>query len=111
MCDNLHIGRCRMATNLAIDDRKIERARELGGYKTKKEAVTAALDEFIQRREQLESIKHFGTIDFRRDFDYRRLRRRLRISSAQCSTSFIESMRAGRDGFSGCSRSSGSPTS
>ena len=34
-----------MPTNLAIDDKLIEEARRVGGHGTKKQAVTAALDE------------------------------------------------------------------
>jgi hypothetical protein len=63
-----------MATNLAIDDKLIDEARRVGNYKTKKEAVTAALDEFIRRRKQLEILDHFGTIDFDPEFDYRKMR-------------------------------------
>ncbi len=36
-----------MPTNLAIDDRLIEQAQKLGRHRTKKDAVTAALDEYI----------------------------------------------------------------
>ena len=39
-----------MATNLAIDDALIREAQEVGGHKTKKEAVKAALEEYIRRR-------------------------------------------------------------
>jgi Arc/MetJ family transcription regulator len=39
-----------MATNLALDDRLIEAARRAGGHKTKKEAVTAALAEYVKHR-------------------------------------------------------------
>ena len=53
-----------MATNLALDDTLIEEARRVGGHATKKEAVTAALDEYIRRRKQLAIIKLFGTIDY-----------------------------------------------
>ncbi len=42
-----------MATNRAIDDRLIEDAKRIGRHKTKKEAVTAALEEYVRRREQL----------------------------------------------------------
>lgn len=67
-----------MATNLALDDKLIERARRAGGHKTKKEAVTAALDEYVQYRRQLDVIKLFGTIDFDPGYDYRAERRRKR---------------------------------
>ena len=38
-----------MATNLALDPKLIERAVKLSGEKTKKAAVTRALEEFIAR--------------------------------------------------------------
>ena len=65
-----------MATNLALDDKLIDEARRIGGHTTKKEAVTAALDEYIRRRKQLEILKHFGTIDFDPDYDPIKLRER-----------------------------------
>ena len=52
-----------MPTNLAIDDRLIEEAKKLGRHRTKKDAVTAALDEYIQRRKQQEVLPLFGTIE------------------------------------------------
>ena len=42
-----------MATNLALDDRLIEEAQAAGGHKTKKEAVTAALKEYVARASSL----------------------------------------------------------
>ena len=68
-----------MATNLAIDDRLIDEARRVGNFKTKKEAVTAALDEFIRKRKQLEILNHFGTIEFDPEYDYRKIRQLDRI--------------------------------
>lgn len=65
-----------MPTNLAIDDRLIETARRMGGHKTKKEAVTAALDEYVQRRRQLRLLKRFGTVDYDPGYNYKRERRR-----------------------------------
>jgi len=65
-----------MATNLAIEDRLIEEARRIGGHTTKKEAVTAALDEYIRRRRQQEILKLFGTVDYADDYDYKANRRR-----------------------------------
>jgi hypothetical protein len=63
-----------MPTNLAIDDRLINEARRVGNHKTKKEAVTAALDEYIRGRRQMEILNHFGTIDFDPDYDYKKMR-------------------------------------
>jgi Arc/MetJ family transcription regulator len=68
-----------MPTNLAIDDRLIEEARKIGHHRTKKEAVTAALDEYIRRRQQLGILELFDTVEFREDYDYKANRRRDRI--------------------------------
>ena len=67
-----------MPTNLAIDDRLIEEARKLGQHRTKKDTVNAALEEYIQRRKQMEILKLFGTIDFDPAYDYKRERREKR---------------------------------
>lgn len=64
-----------MATNLALDDNLILEAKRLGNYSTKREAVTAALEEFVQRRKQLEILKLVGTIEFDPDYDYKKHRR------------------------------------
>ena len=70
-----------MPTNLAIDDRLIEEARQVGHHGTKKEAVTAALDEYIRRRKQMQILDLFGTIDFQENYDYKANRRRDRIEN------------------------------
>lgn len=67
-----------MATNLALDDRLIEEARSIGGHKTKKDAVTAALAEYIQRRKQMRITKLFGTIEYEPGYDYKAARLRKR---------------------------------
>jgi len=60
-----------MPTNLAIDDKLILQAQKIGGHRTKKDAVTEALREYIQRREQLKIISCFGQIDYNPDYDYK----------------------------------------
>ncbi|HUK48605.1 MAG TPA: type II toxin-antitoxin system VapB family antitoxin [Terriglobales bacterium] len=67
-----------MPTNLAIDDTLIEEARVTGGHRTKKDAVTAALDEYVRRRKQQKLIRKFGTFDFEPNFDYKASRSRKR---------------------------------
>lgn len=67
-----------MPTNLALDDRLIERARRIGGHRTKKDAVTAALEEYVQRRRQQRILELVGTIDYDPDYDYKASRRRRR---------------------------------
>lgn len=64
-----------MPTNLAIDDRLIEEARLIGHHSTKKEAVTAARDEYIRRRKQMKILDLFGTIDYLEEYDYKANRR------------------------------------
>ncbi len=50
-----------MATNLALDDQLIEDARRAGSHKSKKEAVTAALEEYVRKRQQMLILEAFGT--------------------------------------------------
>ncbi len=65
-----------MPTNLALDDRLIEEARRAGGHRTKREAVNAALDEYVRRRKQLRILDAFGTIEFDPAYDYKSERQR-----------------------------------
>ena len=67
-----------MATNLALDDRLIEEALRAGGHKTKKEAVTAALAEYVRLRKQRRILEAFGTFDFDPTYDYKSERRKQR---------------------------------
>jgi len=64
-----------MPTNLAIDDQLLETARKIGRHKTKRETVTAALEEYIQRRKQQEILALFGKIDYEPAYDYKRERK------------------------------------
>lgn len=65
-----------MSTNLAIDDRILQRALEVGKLHTKKATVTQALIEFIQRRQQQNVKNLFGKIEFDEGYDYKALRKR-----------------------------------
>jgi Arc/MetJ family transcription regulator len=64
-----------MPTNLAIDDRLLDQARTVGGYRTKRETVNEALREFIQRRQRLELAKLAGRVEYDPNYDYKRERR------------------------------------
>ena len=44
-----------MATNLALDDQLIEEARLLGGHRTKREVVTQALLDYVQKKKQIQA--------------------------------------------------------
>ncbi len=65
-----------MATNLAIDDALISEAQKVGKFKTKRETVTTALREFIQRRAQEEIVDLFDTLEYDPGYDYKELRKR-----------------------------------
>jgi Arc/MetJ family transcription regulator len=65
-----------MATNLDIDERLLNEALKMGGHRTKKETVNAALKEYIQYRKQLSIKELFGKIDYYPDYDYKKMRRR-----------------------------------
>ena len=60
-----------MATNLSIDPELIERALELSGERTKRAAVTKALEEFIARRQQKRLLELFGKLQWDSSFDYK----------------------------------------
>jgi hypothetical protein len=60
-----------MATNLSIDPELIERALEVSGEKTKKAAVTKALEEFIARRRQKRLLELMGKLEWDRSYDYK----------------------------------------
>jgi Arc/MetJ family transcription regulator len=65
-----------MATNLALDPDLIERAVKVSGEKTKKAAVTRALEEFITRRIQKRLIELMGKREWDESFDYKAERSR-----------------------------------
>ena len=67
-----------MATNLALDDRLIEEARAVGGHKTKKAAVTAALEEYVKRHKQRQILDLVDQIVYEQTYDYKKARRRKR---------------------------------
>ena len=65
-----------MPTNLAVDDNLLEQAKKIGKHKTKKAAVTEALQEYIQRRKQIEVTRVFGSIDYDESYDYKQQRKK-----------------------------------
>jgi len=65
-----------MATNLQIDDKLITRAVKLGQHRTKKAAVTQALQDYIRHLEQQDILALFGTVNYKPDFDYKKQRSR-----------------------------------
>ncbi len=65
-----------MATNLAIDPDLLDRALEVSGERTKKAAVTKALQEFIARREQRRVLDLMGKLEWDKSYDYKAERSR-----------------------------------
>lgn len=65
-----------MATNLDLDPALVDEAVAIGGRRTKKEAVTEALKEYIARRRQAGITRLFGTIDYDAKYHYKAQRRR-----------------------------------
>ena len=58
-----------------MDDHLINKAIRLGHHRTNKDAVNAALDEYIRKRKQQRILSLFGTIDYDKRYDYKRERR------------------------------------
>ena len=65
-----------MATNLSIDPELLDRALLVSGEKTKRAAVTKALEEFIARREQKKLLELFGKLKWAPGYDYKKERAR-----------------------------------
>jgi Bacterial antitoxin of type II TA system, VapB len=60
-----------MATNLAIDPALLDRTLILSGERTKKAAVTKALQEFIARHEQRQVLDLIGQLEWDESYDYK----------------------------------------
>ena len=65
-----------MATNLAIDPALLDRALQVSGERTKKAAVTKALQEFIARRQQKRVLDLMGKLEWDPSYDYKAERSR-----------------------------------
>jgi hypothetical protein len=71
MCEEAH-----MATNLSLDPKLIEQALAVSGERTKKAAVTLALEEFIARRKQKALVQLMGKLEWDPSFNYKKERTR-----------------------------------
>jgi len=63
-----------VATNIDIDQVLIEEAMKVGGHTTKRAVVIEALQEYIQKRNQLDIIEMFGTVPYDKNYDYKKQR-------------------------------------
>jgi Arc/MetJ family transcription regulator len=66
MCEDAH-----MATNLLIDPDLIEQVFQVSGERTKKAAVTKALQEFIVRRRQQGLLDLMGKLEWDAAYDHK----------------------------------------
>ncbi len=65
-----------MTTNLSLDPDLIELTLRVSGERTKKAAVTRALEEFIARRRQKRLVELMGKLEWDATFDYKAERSR-----------------------------------
>ena len=63
---------------LNLDNELVKQAIKLGHFKTKEQAVNAALAEYIQLQKRRELVAIAGTVTYRADYDYKKLRRKSR---------------------------------
>jgi len=64
-----------MRTNVVIDDEMLKKAFRYSKARTKKELIHEALKEFIDSKQRLNLRDLRGKIEFRADYDYKRLRK------------------------------------
>ena len=60
-----------MENKLDIENALKKKAFKAGGLRTKKETVTKALEEIIQRGQQRNILRAMGSIEFREGWDYK----------------------------------------
>jgi len=65
-----------MEAHLTIDNQLLETAFRIGGLKTPKETVNAALEDYINKRNLEELINMFHSIDYDTGYNYKNLRTR-----------------------------------
>jgi hypothetical protein len=65
-----------MATNLSLDPALINEALKVSGERTKKAAVTRALQEFIARRKQKHLLDLMGKLEWDNSYNYKSERSR-----------------------------------
>ncbi|MEW6068012.1 MAG: type II toxin-antitoxin system VapB family antitoxin [Nitrospirota bacterium] len=64
-----------MRTNIVLDDEIVKKAFKYSKSKTKKALIDEALKELITSRQRLDLRELRGKIEFRSDYDYKKLRR------------------------------------
>ena len=57
-----------------MDDKMIEEAKRLGRHKTKRAAVNAVLEEYVNRRKRKKILSLFGKMEWDNKYDYKKER-------------------------------------
>jgi Arc/MetJ family transcription regulator len=65
-----------MRTNIDIDDELLDQAFSVSRIRTKKELIHEALKVYIQLKKRKDLTELAGTIEFRKDYDHKKLRHR-----------------------------------
>lgn len=65
-----------MASNIDYDPYLLSEVLKIGGFKSKKDAVNAALKEYLQRHQQIQILDLFEAIEYDREYDYKKKRKR-----------------------------------
>ena len=60
-----------MPTNLALDDKLIVEAQQLGNHPSKKAAVTAAIVAYIRHHKQQQLLEELGSFEYEEDYQYK----------------------------------------
>ena len=64
-----------MPSNLAIDDKLLNNALQIGGHKTKRETVNEALSEYVLKRKRKKVLEAFGTVDYYENYNPKKYRK------------------------------------
>jgi Arc/MetJ family transcription regulator len=65
-----------MVTTLNLDNDLVKEVIKRGKFKSKEQAVNAALAEYVALQKRRELVALAGTINYRADYDYKKLRAR-----------------------------------
>lgn len=64
-----------MRTNVVLDDALVREAFKHAEVKTKKDLISLALREFIERKSRRDLTELRGKVSFRKGYDYKKLRK------------------------------------
>lgn len=56
-----------MRTTVVLDEELLERLRKVGGFRTRREAIATAIEEYVARKEREALAKMAGSVEFHED--------------------------------------------